>query len=136
MARHLQLIGTDFPAWLALLTPDAIIEFPYAASLGTPRRAQGPDAIAAYMKSFGGNVGPFEFSKIDIMGSADGNKAWASFHGEALANTGCLYSQDYAAFMEVRGGQIAFYKEFWNPCRVAHALGWPLVLDEAAGPQA
>ncbi len=134
MAQHLDLIFTDLQAWLALLTPDAVIEFPYAASLAGPVRLEGREAIAAYVRSFGDTVGPFAISAIEIMGSADGSKAWASFHGEALSTSGRKYLQDYAAMLTVRNGQIAYYKEYWNPCRVSHAFGTALVLDEAALP--
>ena len=136
MARHLQLIGSDIAAWLGMLAPNAVIEFPYDASLGLPVRIDGAEAIATYMNSVGSSLGSFEFSNIDIMESVGGSEAWASFHGESTAETGRLYSQDYAALMKVSDGRITFYREFWNPCRVAYALGTPLVIDEASGSQA
>lgn len=136
MARHLQLIGSDVPAWIGMLAPDAVLEFPYGASLGLPVRIDGAEAIADYMKSVGNSLGSFEFSNIDIMESVGGGEAWASFHGESTAETGRLYSQDYAAFMKVCDGRITFYREFWDPCRVAYALGTPLSIDETTGSQA
>ncbi|MFZ4876295.1 nuclear transport factor 2 family protein [Janthinobacterium sp. Mn2066] len=136
MACHLQLIGTDLSAWLALLAHDAAIEFPYAASLGLPVRIAGRQAIAAYMQSISGSLQAFEFSQVEITASADGRQAWASFHGEAKTRSGRAYSQDYAALMEVRDGKIRRYREFWNPCHVAWALEMPLVIEKDTGSRA
>jgi uncharacterized protein len=133
MHKHIELIGTDLTAWLQLLASDAVVEFPYGASLGTSTRLEGAAAIEAHMRSFTGAVGPFEFSEIDIIESADGTRAWASFHGEAWVDgRQRMYAQDYAAFLVLENAKIKRYREYWDPCRVAYALGTELHLDPPA----
>lgn len=133
MAKHIELIGTDLKAWLQLLAPEPAIEFPYGPSLGTASRIEGSIAIEAHMRSFTGIVGPFRFTNVAITESADGSHAWASFHGEAWAEERqVMYRQDYAAFLELEDGKIKLYREYWNPCHVAFALGTELQLNASA----
>ncbi|RYZ79932.1 MAG: nuclear transport factor 2 family protein [Proteobacteria bacterium] len=134
MARHIELIGTDLKAWLQLLAPEPAIEFPYGPSLGTASRLEGTKAIEAHMRSFTGTIGPFRFTDLAITESTDGTQAWASFHGEAWAEERqVMYRQDYAAFLKIEDGKIKLYREYWNPCHVAYALGAELQLDAAEG---
>jgi hypothetical protein len=37
---HLALVGTNVPAWAALLVEAAIVEFPYAAALNVGKKIQ------------------------------------------------------------------------------------------------
>lgn len=134
MNKHLQLTGTDTQAWLELLSGDAIVEFPYAPSLGYPTRIQGTTAIAELMNATTTKFGPFSFTDISITLSESKDEAWASFHGEAsVPETKKIYRQDYAAFMRVRDGKIVYYREYWNPCYFAEALGLELQVASADG---
>ncbi len=134
MKVHLQLIGVDIPAWLGLLSKSAVVEFPYAPSLGYPPRIEGLAAIAELMNATTSNFDPFRFTDISIHLCEKKDEAWASFHGEAFVpKTQKLYSQDYAAFMRVAGGKIVYYREYWNPCNFADALN--LTLKQAGAGQ-
>ncbi len=129
MSTHLQLIGVDIPAWLGLLSESAVVEFPYAPSLGYPTRIEGIAAIAELMNATASKFDPFKFTDISINPCEQQGEAWASFHGEAFVpETQKLYRQDYAAFMRVRNGKIVYYREYWNPCNFAEALGLTLKL--------
>ena len=129
MSVHLQLIGTDIAAWLELLSKSAIVEFPYAPSLGYPTRIEGIAAITELMNATSTKFDPFRFTDISIHPCEQKDEAWASFHGEAFVpETQKIYIQDYAAFMRVAGGKIVNYREYWNPCNFAEALNLPLKL--------
>ena len=129
MNVHLQLIGTDIAAWLELLSESAIVEFPYAPSLGYPTRIEGVAAITKLMNATASKFDPFSFTDISINQCEHQGEAWASFHGKAFVpETQKIYIQDYAAFMRVAGGKIVHYREYWNPCNFADALNLPLKL--------
>ncbi|OON62473.1 hypothetical protein B0920_03165 [Massilia sp. KIM] len=131
MVKHIELIGTDLNAWLQLLAHDAVVEFPYGASLGRSTRYENRADIEAHMRSFTGIVGSFKFSDIDITESADGLRAWASFRGEAwVESRRTMYRQDYAAYLVLQDGKIKLYREYWNPCHIAAAFGAKLHLEE------
>ena len=129
MSVHLQLVGVDIGAWLGLLSESAVVEFPYAPSLGYPTRIEGIAAITELMNATASKFDPFRFTDISINPCEQQDQAWARFHGEAFVpETQKLYSQDYAAFMRVSGGKIVHYREYWNPCNFADALNLPLKL--------
>ncbi|MEM9458383.1 MAG: nuclear transport factor 2 family protein [Myxococcota bacterium] len=124
---HLERITVDLEQWLALFADDAVIEFPYAASLGTAARLDGKDAIRAY---FGGSVPTMEdlaFSNVRRYPAGDPDVAWLEVHGAArIPSTGRRYEQDYVMFGRAREGQLVLYREYWDPWVAARAFGLEL----------
>jgi ketosteroid isomerase-like protein len=123
LAAHLELIGRDIARWLDLFADDAIVEFPYAASVGAPTRLTGKPAIAAY---FGGTPGTFRdlrFRDLRSFPSADPERALAEVHGSArIGAEGRPYEQDYVMVLRTRAGKIVEYREYWDPTPAIAAL--------------
>jgi hypothetical protein len=129
---HLQLIGTDIERWLGLFAEDAVVEFPYARSLGLPERLEGLEAIRRYFvetpKHFRGLV----FTQVRRYLTDDPEVALAEVHGSAtIAVTGRQYEQDYIMVLKARAGRIALYREYWNPLVGLEAFGGTQRLQQA-----
>jgi hypothetical protein len=129
---HLQLIGTDIERWLGLFAEDAVVEFPYARSLGLPERLEGLEAIRRYFvetpKHFRGLV----FTNVRPYLTTDPEVALAEVHGSAtIAVTGRQYEQDYFMLVKARDGRIALYREYWNPILGLEAFGGAQSLRQA-----
>jgi uncharacterized protein len=122
-AAHLALIGTDVRAWSDLLAEDAIVEFPYAAALGSPSRFEGKPAIYNYMKNAVTQLQNWVFSDIREYQTPIPTVLLAEFHGEAVfVATGQPYQQDYVARLETHNGKIIHYREYWNPAPILELM--------------
>ncbi|HEX8701942.1 MAG TPA: nuclear transport factor 2 family protein [Myxococcaceae bacterium] len=121
---HLQFIATDIERWLELFAEDAVVEFPYAASLGLPERLEGREAIRQYFietpKHFRGLV----FTKVRRYLTTEPEVAIGEVHGSAtIGTTGRAYEQDYVMLLKSREGKISLYREYWNPIPGLKAFG-------------
>ena len=116
LAAHLDLIGRDITAWLELFEDDAVVEFPYAASLGLSPRLGGKAAIEQYFRGTPGTFRELRFRDLRQLPSSDPELAFAEVHGSArIGPTGKPYEQDYVMLLRTRHGRIAHYAEYWNP---------------------
>lgn len=124
LAAHLALIGKNIPAWLELFTEDAVIEFPYAPTIGTPERLEGRAAIFEYMKDVPQRMQGLTFTNLRVHSAQDPRTLIAEVHGSAtIAATGLRYEQDYVMFLETDGERIIRYREYWNPMPGIRAFG-------------
>lgn len=115
-AAHLALIATDIQAWADLLAEDAIVEFPYAAALGSPERLEGKLAIYNYMQNAIAQMQNLTFTNIREYQTANPDVLLAEVYGEAMmVATGRHYQQDYVMRLETQAGKIRHYREYWNP---------------------
>jgi ketosteroid isomerase-like protein len=123
LTAHLALIGKDAASWLELFADDAIMEFPYASSLGYPRKLEGKAAIASYMREVFAYVGQFRFSDVRVFPTEDPNVIVAEFNGDAsVTSTGRDYKQEYIVRLETKNGKIIYYREYWDPIAVLRAF--------------
>ncbi|MBM7117245.1 nuclear transport factor 2 family protein [Archangium primigenium] len=123
---HLALIGTDIERWLALFAEDAVVEFPYARSLGVPERLEGIAAIRGYFAQTPKHFLGLAFTNVRRYLTTDPELAIAEVHGTAtIATTGKPYAQDYVFFVKTRQGRISLYREYWDPLPGLEAFGGP-----------
>lgn len=116
MDAHLALIATDVERWLTLFADDAVVEFPYASSLGGPARLEGIKAIRAYFAPITKHFQGLTFTNVQRSPSVDPTTGWMEVHGSATLQPGNIpYEQDYVMRMQVRDGRIVHYREYWNP---------------------
>lgn len=116
LRRMIDLIATDVPAWVELFDDDAVVEFPYAASLGRPERLEGKDAIARYFLSTPGTFTNLRFRDLHVIAGADPDVAVAEVHGSAtLMPMNAAYEQDYVMVLHTKAGKAVHYREYWNP---------------------
>jgi uncharacterized protein len=113
-------LGSD--SVLALFHADAIIEYPYAYSLGTPSALNKTD-YGNYLENALANMPDIEFSKVNVYLTTQKDVSWAEFHGEVtIPTTNQRYKQDYVVYVMLKDGKIFRYKEYWNPA-AASAMG-------------
>lgn len=106
---------------LELFDEEAIIEYPYAHSLGTPS-SLNKTQYGNYLKGALANMPDIAFSQVKSY-MAENHIVWAEFHGEVIIpSTNQLYKQDYVARITLKKGKIIHYKEYWNPMAVS-AMG-------------
>jgi ketosteroid isomerase-like protein len=116
MRLHLERISSDIEGWLELFADDAVVEFPYAASVGRDGRLAGKPAIAGYFRGTPGTFRGLQFRGLRLHVCADPQVAVAEVHGSArVGPRGAAYEQDYVMVLQARAGQIVAYREYWDP---------------------
>lgn len=100
---------------LSLFADDAVIEFPYAASLGSPTRLDRRE-YGEHLTAVLPQMPDIAFSETRIYPLVETGSYWAETHGEAvITETGNKYEQDYVMYFTIRDGKFNFYREYWNP---------------------
>ena len=111
-------------AWSDRLDADAIVEFPYAAALGSPSSLEGKLAIYDYMKHAVAQWQNWVFTDVRAYQTLLLKVLFAEFHGEAVfVATGQPYQQDYVVRLEIRNGKIMHYRKYWNPVPLLERVG-------------
>lgn len=85
-------------------------------------RLEGKSALEAYLPKVG-ELFTVEALILDrAILSGDGRHAVLEFSGKAYANgTGARYDQDYVSVLDLRGGLISRYRDYWIPLIVLAA---------------
>ncbi|MBZ5711957.1 nuclear transport factor 2 family protein [Nannocystis pusilla] len=123
LAAHLDLIAGDIERWLALFADDAIVEFPYAASVGSPPRLVGKPAIADYFRRTPAVFRGLRFRDLRVHATVDPDVVVAEVHGSAtLAPGDVAYEQDYVMVLECKDGLVVRYREYWDPAAAMAAF--------------
>lgn len=134
LRAHLEWIARDIERWLALFADDAVVEFPYAPSLGQARALVGKRAIADYFRRTPAVFRGLSFRDLRVHATTSPDVAVAEVHGSAtLAPGGQAYEQDYVLIVEQRGGEIVRYREYWDPAVVLAAFGGRAALGALTG---
>jgi ketosteroid isomerase-like protein len=90
----------------ALFAEDGIIELPYIGA-----RAQGPQAIANFIRSLLKNVPDFRFHDARLFIETD-DQAFGEYSVEAkVLSTGKIYRQTYAGRLVAENGKIKLLRE-------------------------
>jgi ketosteroid isomerase-like protein len=119
-ADHLELLTSNPEQWRQLYAPDAVMEFPYAPSIGAPARYEGRDAIFNHVQGVFSQLSSPRFTNIQIMPlEGDGSRSVGKFEISALVkDTGRTYNQKYVALLTASQGKIVAFEEYWNPHEV------------------
>ncbi|WFE29026.1 nuclear transport factor 2 family protein [Solwaraspora sp. WMMD791] len=131
-AHHLDLLERNAIAdWVALFTPDGVLEFPYAPA-GWPAVFRGHEQIRAQMDKYAENLS-LRFDELRFHPSAAPDLVVAEFTGTGTAlATGLPVHQTYISVVWTSGDQIRHYRDFWNPAVVLAALGGESAAAEVA----
>ncbi|MCK1819199.1 nuclear transport factor 2 family protein [Streptomyces sp. XM83C] len=112
------LLAKDIPAWVDLWAEDGVAEFPFAPD-GWPRRLEGKEAVAAYMRHHPDHFDLHDFPDLHIHRTDDPHTVVAETRGVGrLVQTGAPFDMTYIVVVTVRGGRIASYRDYWNPLAV------------------
>jgi ketosteroid isomerase-like protein len=118
----LNAFNEDTETVLALFNPEAIVEYPYAKSLGLPYHLT-IDAYRKHLNNILNNMPDITFTGLQVYTLQEQDCYWAEFHGETtVPQTGALYQQDYVVNFKLENGRFSFYKEYWNVLPVLKAL--------------
>ena len=114
--EHLKLIISNPLEWSKLLSPNVVVEFPYADSMGLPVAYKGLEAVVNYRKQLPREFEKFEVTKLEVFDHKDSNSLTAIFEGR-IPSEGQedSYAQKYICFFRTENGSIAHYIEYWNP---------------------
>ncbi|QUG74773.1 nuclear transport factor 2 family protein [Erwinia sp. E602] len=95
----------------ALFADDGVLELPYLQTLGLPHRAQGPQAIAAFIAGLLQKVPDFRFRNIQFLIDTP-TQAFGEYSVEAaIAGTDRIYKQTYAGRLVAQQGKITLLRE-------------------------
>ncbi|WP_134655219.1 nuclear transport factor 2 family protein [Streptomyces sp. H23] len=109
------LLDKDIPAWVALWAEDGLMEFPFAPE-GRPRRLEGREAVAAYMRHYPDHIGLHDFPDLRIHETTDPQTIVVEMRGVGrLVESGAPFDMTYIAVVTVRDGRITSYRDYWNP---------------------
>jgi len=112
----------DPQAAAALFADDGVLELPSLKSLGIDARAQGPQAVAAFIGGLLRNVPDFRFHTIEMLIETQ-DQAFAEYSVEAkVLSTGKLYRQTYAGRLVAANGKIVLLREALDTLAAANAF--------------
>lgn len=115
---HAYLASIQDPQAAAdLFAEDGILELPYINA-----RAQGPQAIAAFIGGLLKNVPDFRFKDIELFIETD-DQAFGEYSVEAkVLSTGKIYRQTYAGRLVAADGKIRLLREALDTAVAAEAF--------------
>ncbi|MFD9686344.1 nuclear transport factor 2 family protein [Kitasatospora sp. NPDC059146] len=112
------LLDKDIPAWVGLWAEDGVMEFPFAPP-GLPRRLEGREAVAAYMRDYPDHIDLHDFPELRIHRTTDAATIVVEMRGVGrVVRTGDPFDMSYIAVVTVRDGRFTAYRDYWNPLAV------------------
>ncbi|MYU07258.1 nuclear transport factor 2 family protein [Streptomyces sp. SID8366] len=112
------LLDKDIPAWVALWAEDGLMEFPFAPA-DRPRRLEGKEAVAAYMRHYPDHIDLHDFPDLRIHQTTEPGTIVVEMHGVGrMVETGAPFDMTYIAVVTVRDGRFTSYRDYWNPLAV------------------
>lgn len=107
---------------VALFNEDAVIEYPYAVSVGTPTKLNMQE-FEHYLKGALEQMPGLKFSRVRVYQTTEADSYWAEAHGElVIPKTGKTSQQDYVMHFTVQNGKFSLYREYWNPMAALEAF--------------
>ena len=97
------------------------MEFPFA--LPSPRRVEGREALAAHIAFLASRIEFLGVSDVVKHETGDPEVFILEFAGSGRAvATGEPFEQRYISVIRLRDGQIAHYRDYWNPIAVLRTM--------------
>ncbi|SOD62301.1 hypothetical protein SAMN06297387_105117 [Streptomyces zhaozhouensis] len=112
------LLDKDIAAWAALFAEDGVLEFPFAPE-GWPRRLEGREEVAAYMRHYPDHIDLRDFPDLRVHQTTDPRTVVVEMRGVGrVVETGAPFDASYVAVVTVEDGLIASCRDYWNPLAV------------------
>jgi ketosteroid isomerase-like protein len=108
----------DLSDLLARCTDDVVFEFPFAPA-DRPGRVEGRDAVRKYLEPFFAQTQTQGLSSLVIHQTVDPAVAVIEFTATVQIGGGPARAVSYVVVLTVRDGQIARYRDYWNPLALA-----------------
>lgn len=117
----------------ALFHNDAIIEYPYATSLGTTAKLDR-DSLSSYLAGALPNMPNLIFTEVKVHSLQAQNAFWAEATGRCtIQSTQLPYEQKYVMYFELTDDLIIYYREYWDLLAIKNAFGSNDQLNETFG---
>ena len=111
--------GAD--TFVEMVAEDGVMEFPFA--LPSPRRVEGREALAAHIAFLASRIEFLGVSDVVKHETGDPEVFILEFAGSGRAvATGEPFEQRYISVIRLRDGQIAHYRDYWNPIAVLRTM--------------
>jgi len=112
------LLDKDIDAWVGLWADDGVAEFPFAPD-GWPRRLEGREAVAAYMRHYPDHIDLHDFPELRIHETTDARTVVVEMRGVGrLVRTDAPFDMTYIVVVTVEDGRFTSYRDYWNPLAV------------------
>lgn len=140
--RFFKAVATrDMAALEAVLTEDAVYEFPFSetgstAPGGFRRYAGRAEVIALWAGTSGSGLKAAPPEEVELTIAADGSRLFIEQRGNMTMPDGKIYRNRYVFRFDLRDGRVSHVKEYFNPIISAYAFGRPIangLLVEALG---
>ncbi|MFI0776517.1 nuclear transport factor 2 family protein [Streptomyces sp. NPDC021212] len=116
------LLAHDMRGFADLWAEDGTMEFPFAPP-GWPRRLMGREAVREYVRDYTDHIDLRAVAHEVVHRTADPGVLIVEFSMDAVAvPTGRALRIDYVAVITVRDGEIASYRDYWNPLMLDDGL--------------
>ncbi|MEU8331765.1 nuclear transport factor 2 family protein [Micromonospora sp. NPDC048839] len=113
----------DIDAFVALMSPDGYIEWPYRPA-GVPGRLRGRAEIRRHLTETAGSFVTFdEYRNVVLHETADPEVVIVEYEAYgSLVATAQPFKQTVIAVIRVRNGRILSYRDYVNPLPLVEAL--------------
>lgn len=102
---------------------DGALELPYLATLGVTARAEGPEAIQAFLENVHSLFAEFKFHSLEVF-METANQVFAEYKvSTTVTSTGQPIQQHYMGRLVARHGKIKLLRESLDTAATAKALG-------------
>ncbi|SEF26457.1 Ketosteroid isomerase-related protein [Amycolatopsis pretoriensis] len=127
------LLKHDMAGFAGLWAPAGVLEFPFAGP-GYPKRVEGREAIAEYLRDYPNLLDVREVVAETVHETADPAVVVAEFTlAGVVVATGKPYELSYIAVITVENGEIRHYRDYWSPLAAAEIMGGVEELTAAFG---
>jgi ketosteroid isomerase-like protein len=112
------LLDKDITAWVGLWADDGVMEFPFAPE-GWPKRLEGKEAIAAYMRDYPDHIDLRDIPDLRVHRTTEPDTVVVEMRATGrLVRTGAPYDMTYIAVVTATEGRFTSYRDYWNPLAV------------------
>ena len=119
-----RLLAHDMQGFAGLWAEDGTMEFPFAPP-GWPRRLEGREAVREYVRDYTDHIDLRAVAQETVHLTADPAVLIVELTMEAVAvPSGRPQRIDYVAVITVREGEIASYRDYWNPLMLNEELSF------------
>ncbi len=109
------LLSAEATSFLDMCDDNIVFEFPYASE-GFTERLVGKAALQAYLPTVADLLTIESMSLNRVIIAAGSEAATIEFSCKGYSNeTGARYDQLYVSVVDLKGGLITRYRDYWNP---------------------
>ncbi|KQQ59613.1 ketosteroid isomerase [Rhizobium sp. Leaf311] len=125
------LVSAEATSFLDMCDDNIVFEFPYAPD-GLTERLVGKAALEAYLPTVADLLTIETMSLNRVIIAAGSEAATIEFSCKGYSNeTGARYDQIYVSVIDLKGGLITRYRDYWNPVILLSATKPSTVTTEA-----